>query len=202
MYTLPKLLYSFSALEPYIDAKTMETHYTKHHQGYIDKLNKALQKNSDLSNKSVENLLRHLELVPEEIRTAVKNNGGGHANHSFFWTLLGKKTELSKGKLAEALFKFYGGVEVFKKQFTTAATDHFGSGWAWLVVKQDKALEIITTPNQDSPLIVGKTPILGLDLWEHAYYLKYQNRRPEYIASFWNVVQWEEVKRHFNEATK
>lgn len=200
MYTLPKLPYAYDALEPYIDAKTMEVHYTKHHQTYVEKLNAALKGHSDLSKKSVEDLMRHLESVPQEIKTAVRNSGGGHANHSFFWTILGKKSELPKGKLAEAITQCCGGIEEFRKEFTETATKLFGSGWTWLVFNPNKTLEIITTPNQDSPLIKGQIPLLGLDVWEHAYYLKYQNRRPEYIAAFWNVINWPEVERRFEEA--
>ncbi|MDP2599641.1 MAG: superoxide dismutase [Deltaproteobacteria bacterium] len=200
MYTLPKLSYAYDALEPYIDARTMEVHYTKHHQTYVDKLNAALKGHSDLAKKSVEDLMRHLESVPQEIKAAVRNHGGGHANHSLFWTILGKKSELSKGKLAESIVQCYGGFEEFRKAFTEAATNLFGSGWTWLVFKPNKMLEIVTTPNQDSPLIKGHIPLLGLDVWEHAYYLKYQNRRPEYIAAFWNVINWPEVERRFEEA--
>ncbi|MDO8528205.1 MAG: superoxide dismutase [Deltaproteobacteria bacterium] len=202
MYTLPALQYGYSALEPYIDAQTMEIHYNQHHQTYVNKLNEAVEKFPDLAKKSVDELLRHLELVPNEIRTAVKNNGGGHANHSFFWTILGGRGELVKGPFADAVTKLCGSVDAFKKEFTNAATGSFGSGWVWLVAKQNKSLEIITTPNQDSPLMAGNIPILGLDLWEHAYYLKYQNRKPEYISAFWNVIQWSEVERRLVEATK
>ncbi|MBI5298780.1 MAG: superoxide dismutase [Deltaproteobacteria bacterium] len=207
MYTLPALPFGYGDLEPYIDAKTMEIHYSKHHQIYVDKLNKALEKYPDLTKQPVEKLLRNLETLPEDVRTAVRNHGGGHANHSLFWTVLGKNFEgsvgkLPSGKLAEAITKCCKSVETFKEQFYAAAANQFGSGWAWLVVNPNKSLEIMATSNQDSPLINGKTPILTLDVWEHAYYLKYQNRRPEYIAAFWNVINWPEVERRFAEATK
>jgi len=207
MYTLPALPFGYGDLEPYIDAKTMEIHYSKHHQTYVDKLNKALEKHPDLTKQPVEKLLKNLETLPEDVRTAVRNHGGGHANHSLFWTVLGKKSEgpvgkLPSGKLAEAITECCKSVEAFKEQFSAAAANQFGSGWAWLVVKPNKSLEIVATSNQDSPLISGKTPILTLDVWEHAYYLKYQNRRPEYIAAFWNVINWPEVERRFAEATK
>ncbi|MDP2600411.1 MAG: superoxide dismutase [Deltaproteobacteria bacterium] len=202
MYHLPELTYDYDALEPYIDAKTMEIHYTKHHQAYIDKLNKAFEKypDLDLANKPIEDLLRNIESVPENIRTSVRNNGGGHANHSFFWTILGKKSELHAGPLADAISRCSGSMDEFKKEFATAATDQFGSGVAWLVLKRDHSLEVLTTSNQDSPLLTDKVPILGLDVWEHAYYLKYQNRRPEYIMAFWNVIHWPTVEKRFLEA--
>jgi len=198
MYTLPKLTYSYDALEPYIDQSTMEIHHTKHHQTYIDKLNAALEKYPDLQDKSVEDLISNLSAIPEDIRTAVRNHGGGHANHSFFWPLLKKGTEL-KGSVAEAIQKSFGGVDGFKEQFSSAAALLFGSGWAWVVV-QNGGLAIVTTPNQDSPVSQGKTPVLGLDVWEHAYYLKYQNRRPEYIAAFFEVVNWDTVNENFERA--
>lgn len=192
-HTLPQLPYEFSALEPHIDAQTMELHYSKHHQTYVTKLNEALEKHPELADKPLEDLLRNLDQVPEDIRTAVRNHGGGHHNHSLFWTVMGPNSG-GDGSLAEALKQNFGDVETFTKKFTEAATGHFGSGWAWLV-KEGSALKIITTPNQDSPLMQGLTPLLGLDVWEHAYYLKYQNRRPDYITAWWNVVNWGEIER-------
>lgn len=200
MFTLPKLPYAYTALEPVIDAKTMEIHHTKHHQTYVDKLNAALEKHADLQTKSVEELLRDFSSLPEEVKTAVQNHGGGHANHSLFWTIL---TPDSKGKpeekLLAAIEQSFGSYESFTTQFSDAATNRFGSGWAWLVVKADQTLEVRSTANQDSPLMDGVTPILGLDVWEHAYYLNYQNRRPDYIKSFWGIVNWAEVERRFQE---
>mgnify|MGYP001379748040 FL=1 len=199
-YELPQLPYSYDALEPHIDKETMNIHHTKHHNTYVTNLNNALEGNTELLSKSVEDLISNLDAVPEAVRTAVRNNGGGHANHSLFWQILspnggGEPT----GELAEAINKKFGSFEAFKEEFTKAATTRFGSGWAWLVVNNGE-LEVTSTPNQDSPLMEGKTPILGLDVWEHAYYLKYQNRRPEYINSFWNVVNWEEVNKRYNAA--
>lgn len=201
-YELPPLPYPANALEPYIDEQTMNIHHGKHHQTYVTNLNKALEGHEELAKKSVEELISNLDAVPENIRTAVRNNGGGHANHSLFWTIMspnggGEPT----GELAEAINNAFGSFEAFKEQFSNAAATRFGSGWAWLVVSNGK-LEVMSTPNQDSPLMEGKTPILGLDVWEHAYYLKYQNRRPEYIAAFWNVVNWDEVTRRYKEAAK
>jgi Fe-Mn family superoxide dismutase len=193
-HTLPELPYAYDALEPYIDARTMEIHHTKHHQTYIDKLNTALSDFPDLQQESAEGLLKNLDAVPEQIRTAVRNHGGGHANHSFFWPLLKKDVSFS-GEIADAVKESFGGYEQFNQEFSSAATLLFGSGWAWLALDGGK-LEIVTTANQDSPLSQGKTPILGLDVWEHAYYLKYQNRRPEYIAAFFNVVNWEKVNEN------
>jgi Fe-Mn family superoxide dismutase len=199
MFTLPKLPYEFSALEPHVDAKTMEIHYTKHHQGYADKLNAAVE-GSSLENQTIEEIMSH---VSEE-STAVRNNGGGFYNHSLFWSILspdggGEPT----GFLAEAITEAFGSFDEFKTKFSTAAATQFGSGWAWLVV-QDGQLSVGSTSNQDNPLmdVVGLdgTPILGLDVWEHAYYLNYQNRRPEYIEAFWNIVNWEEVARRFEAA--
>jgi superoxide dismutase, Fe-Mn family len=199
-YELPQLPYAYDALEPHIDKETMNIHHTKHHNTYITNVNAALEGNADLAGKSVEELVSNLDAVPEAIRTAVRNNGGGHANHSLFWTILspnggGEPT----GELSEAINTKFGSYENLKEEFAKAATTRFGSGWAWLVVNNGE-LEVTSTPNQDSPLMEGKTPILGLDVWEHAYYLNYQNRRPEYIASFWNVVNWEEVSKRFNSA--
>ena len=200
-YTLPELPYAYDALEPHIDARTMEIHHTKHHNTYVTNVNKALEGNTDLAGKSIEDLILDLNAVPEDARKAVRNSGGGHANHSLFWTVLsGSGGGVPGGDLAAAIDQDQGGFEVFKEKFSTAATTIFGSGWAWLVVKGGK-LDVLTTPNQDNPLMAGDgTPILGLDVWEHAYYLKYQNRRPDYIAAWWNLIDWNEVARRFAEA--
>ncbi|AEH53765.1 MULTISPECIES: superoxide dismutase SodA [Heyndrickxia] len=199
-YTLPQLPYAYDALEPYIDKETMNIHHTKHHNTYVTNLNKALEGHDDLASKSVEDLISDLNAVPEEIRTAVRNNGGGHANHSLFWTLLSPNGGGEpKGALLDAINSKFGSFEKFKEQFAAAAAGRFGSGWAWLVVHNGE-LEIMSTPNQDSPLSEGKKPVLGLDVWEHAYYLKYQNRRPEYISAFWNVVNWDEVEKLYEAA--
>lgn len=201
MYTLPKLNYTYDAMEPNIDAQTMEIHYTKHHQTYVDKLNAALKDLPELAKLPVEELLTKMDKVPEGTKKAVRNHGGGHANHTLWWTILSaEKSEPSKA-LVDAVSKCCGDLETFKEHFTKHATEHFGSGWCWLVVNKDKSVEIITTPNQDSPLMDGRTPIMGIDVWEHAYYLKYQNRRPEYITAFWNVLNWKEVSRRYDEAT-
>jgi superoxide dismutase, Fe-Mn family len=199
-HELPKLPYAYDALEPHIDARTMEIHHTKHHQAYINNLNAALEKAPELKQKSLEDLLRGIQQVPEAIRTAVRNHGGGHANHTLFWQVMapgagGQPT----GRLAEAIASAFGGFDAFKEQFGAAAAGRFGSGWAWLVVKNGK-LAVESTANQDSPLMEGKTPILGLDVWEHAYYLHYQNRRPDYVAAWWNVVHWDEVARRLDAA--
>lgn len=199
MHTLPTLPYAYDALEPHIDAKTMEIHHTKHHQTYVDKLNAAL-KDTEWADMPVEDLLRGFSNVPEDKKTAVKNHGGGHANHSLFWTILAKDGGGEPtGELKAAIDAAFGDFKTFAEKFNAAATNQFGSGWAWLVVDGGK-LEIVAKPNQDSPLMDGKTPILGLDVWEHAYYLKYQNKRPDYIAAFWNLVNWTEVERRFKEA--
>ena len=197
-HQLPELSYAYNALEPYIDVQTMEIHHTKHHQAYIDKLNAALEGHADLQNKSVEDLLRNLNAVPESIRTAVRNHGGGHFNHSFFWPMLRKETKFS-GKIADAINSRFGGFDKFKDQFSNAAATLFGSGWAWLTWSNNE-LQIMATPNQDNPISQGKTPILGIDVWEHAYYLKYQNRRPEYISAFFNVINWDKVNEYFKAA--
>lgn len=198
-HSLPKLPYAYTALEPMIDAQTMEIHYTKHHQAYIDKLNAAIA-GTEWENLPVEDLLRRFNDVPDEKETAVRNHGGGHANHSLFWTLLTTPNSTQpSGELEKALIETFGSIQDFKVKFSEKATLQFGSGWAWLTVKDGK-LEVSSTPNQDSPLMEGKTPILGLDVWEHAYYLRYQNKRPDYVANFWNVVNWDEVARRFAEA--
>jgi len=199
-HELPALPYAYDALEPHIDARTMEIHHTKHHQAYITNLNAALEKAPELKQKSLEELLRAIQQVPEAIRAAVRNHGGGHANHTLFWQIMAPKAGgQPSGRLGEAIAKAFGGFDPFKEQFTAAAAGRFGSGWAWLVVK-DGALAVESTANQDSPLMDGKTPILGLDVWEHAYYLKYQNRRPDYVTAWWNVVHWDEVARRYEAA--
>jgi superoxide dismutase, Fe-Mn family len=197
-HTLPALPYEFTALEPVIDAKTMEVHYTKHHQTYVDKLNAALA-GTDWAEMPVEDLLRRFKEVPEEKKAAVRNHGGGHANHSLFWSILTQSAPEPSADFTAALSEAFGSVQDFKLQFSDKATNHFGSGWAWLVLNAGK-LEVMSLPNQDSPLMDGKIPLLGLDVWEHAYYLKYQNRRPEYVAGFWQIVNWDEVERSYNEA--
>ena len=197
-YSLPDLPYAIDALEPHIDARTMEIHHGKHHNAYITNVNTALEGHPDLAARTVEDLIGDLDAVPESIRTAVRNNGGGHANHSLFWTVLsGSGGGAPTGDLAAAIDRDLGGFAAFKEQFAAAGATRFGSGWAWLVVKDGK-LAVLSTPNQDSPLMDGSgTPVLGLDVWEHAYYLNYQNRRPDYIAAWWNVVNWDEVARRF-----
>ena len=197
-YTLPELSYAYDALEPYFDARTMEIHHTKHHQAYITNLNAAIKDNARLEKLSVEQLVRNLDEIPENIRTVVRNHGGGHANHSFFWPLL-KKSVTAAGPVVEAINSRFGSFDAFKESFSGAAGKVFGSGWAWLVVDGGN-LEIVTTPNQDNPLSMGKMPVLGLDVWEHAYYLLYQNRRPDYVAAFFNVINWEKVNEHYTTA--
>ncbi|MED3571618.1 superoxide dismutase [Cytobacillus praedii] len=199
-FELPQLPYAYDALEPNIDKETMNIHHTKHHNTYVTNLNNALEGNEELLSKSVEEVISNLDAVPEAARTAVRNNGGGHANHSLFWQVIspnggGEPT----GDLAAAINSKFGSFDSFKEEFAKAATTRFGSGWAWLAVNNGE-LEVTSTPNQDSPLMEGKTPLLGLDVWEHAYYLKYQNRRPEYINSFWNVVNWDEVSKRYSSA--
>lgn len=199
-FELPKLPYAEDALEPYIDKETMNIHHTRHHNTYVTNLNNALAGNDELLSKPVEEVISNLDAVPDAARTAVRNNGGGHANHSLFWTILSPNGGgAPTGELADAINKKFGSFDAFKDEFTKAATTRFGSGWAWLSVNHGE-LEVSSTPNQDSPLMEGKTPLLGLDVWEHAYYLKYQNKRPDYIAAFWNVVNWDEVARRYNEA--
>lgn len=197
IYKLPDLSYSFEALEPHIDAQTMEIHYSKHHQAYVDNLNKALTDQSDLFDKPLEELLSDLEKVPETIRTAIRNHGGGHFNHSLFWRTMGVNAGGEpKGKLMEAIDNDFGDFAKFKELFGAAAMGRFGSGWAWLIMDKGQ-LRIESTANQDTPLSEGKNPILGLDVWEHAYYLKYQNKRKDYVEAWWNVVNWVEVEKNF-----
>ncbi|HUE89079.1 MAG TPA: superoxide dismutase [Vicinamibacterales bacterium] len=194
-HTLPALPYDFGALEPHIDTQTMQIHHGKHHQAYVTNLNNALDKHSDLHNKSLDDLLRSLKSVPEDIRTAVRNNGGGHWNHSLFWKLMAPNAGgAPSGEVANRITDAFGSFDKFKEQFNAAAAGRFGSGWAWLIDNGGK-LEITSTPNQDNPLMDGKKAILGVDVWEHAYYLKYQNRRPDYVAAWWNVVNWSEVNK-------
>lgn len=196
-YELPALPYEFNALEPHFDEQTMIIHHDRHHATYVTNLNAALEGNEELSNKSIEELISNLDAVPENIRTAVRNNGGGHANHSLFWKLLSPNGGGNpSGEVAEAINQAFGSYDKFKEEFTKAATTRFGSGWAWLVVDNGQ-LAITSTPNQDSPLMEGKTPILGLDVWEHAYYLNYQNKRPDYISAFYNVINWDEVNKQY-----
>ncbi len=200
-FELPGLPYDYDALEPHIDARTMEIHHTKHHQAYINNANAALEKHSDLAGKAVEELLADLNAVPEDARKAIRNNAGGHANHTLFWTVMAPQAGgQPQDELATAIDAFFGSFDKFREQFETAAKTRFGSGWAWLSRKSDGGLVVASTANQDSPISEGLTPILGLDVWEHAYYLNYQNRRPDYVAAFWNVVNWEEVARRFTAA--
>ena len=204
-YELPKLDYSYEALEPHIDARTMEIHHSKHHNAYITKVNKALE-GTDFAGKDINDLISDLSAIPESIRGAVRNNGGGHANHSIFWKVIGPDCGGSPtGDLANAIDSELGGFDAFKESFANAGATRFGSGWAWLVVKKDGKLAVTSTPNQDNPLMKGTvevegTPILGLDVWEHAYYLKYQNKRPDYISAFWNVVNWAAVEANYQKA--
>jgi Fe-Mn family superoxide dismutase len=197
-YEVPPLPYAFDALEPHIDARTMEIHHDRHHAAYVNNANAALEGHPDLQAKDVLDVLRNLDAVPEAIRTTVRNNAGGHANHSLFWTVMrpgggGQPT----GRLADDIRSTFGSFDAFKDQFSKAAAGRFGSGWAWLVVDRAGKLAITSTPNQDNPVMEGQTPVLGLDVWEHAYYLKYQNRRPDYVAAWWNVVNWDEVARRY-----
>lgn len=200
-FSLPALSYAHDALEPYIDKMTMEIHHGKHHQAYVNNLNSALENQADLASKSLEDLIRSINALPESIRTAVRNNGGGHWNHSFFWNLMkANGGGAPTGKVAELITRDFGSFEAMKEQFNKAAATRFGSGWAWLCKMPDGKLAICSTPNQDNPLMdiaeCSGSPILGLDVWEHAYYLHYQNRRPDYIAAFWNVVNWDQVNTH------
>jgi len=200
-FSVPPLPYSFDALEPHIDAKTMEIHHDKHHQAYITNANNALKDHPDLAAKPVEELIANLSAVPEAIRGAVRNNAGGHANHSFFWKILGPNAGgAPTGKLAAEIDSTFGGFEQFKEKFQAAGVGRFGSGWAWLIVNKAGKLEIVSTPNQDSPIMDGLKPVLGVDVWEHAYYLKYQNRRPDYLKAVWAAINWEAVGKNYDAA--
>ncbi len=197
-FELPKLPYAYDALEPHIDKETMEIHHTKHHNTYVTKLNDAV-KGTDLESKSIEDIVKNLNSVPDDIRTAVQNNGGGHYNHSLFWELLTPNASEPSGEVVDTISSAFGSLDKFKEEFAAAAAGRFGSGWAWLVVDNGE-LAIVSTPNQDNPISEGKLPILGLDVWEHAYYLNYQNRRPDYINAFWNVVNWDKVNELYQAA--
>ena len=203
-YSLPSLEYSVDALEPHVDARTMEIHHGKHHQTYIDKLNGALEGHSDLGEKSIDDLITDLSDLPESIQTAVRNNGGGHFNHTFFWQCISPNGGgIPSGELSNAIDATFGNFDAFKSEFLQAAITRFGSGWAWLIKQEDGSLAVTSSPNQDNPLMQGitdhcGTPIIGLDVWEHAYYLNYQNRRPDYVAGFWNVVDWERANSLFS----
>lgn len=199
-YSLPTLNYPYAALEPSIDARTMEIHHTKHHQAYINNVNAALE-GTEWADADIETVLKSIDKLPADKRQAVINNGGGHANHALFWTILSPEGGgAPSGDLADAINSAFGGYDAFKSAFADAAAKRFGSGWAWLVVDADKSLKVTSTANQDSPIMNGQTPILGLDVWEHAYYLNYQNRRPDYVTAFWNVVNWEQVAKNFKAA--
>ena len=199
-FTLPPLPYDFAALEPHIDAKTMEIHHGKHHQTYVNNLNAAIEKAPELASKSLDDLMRSVNTVPESVRTAVRNNGGGHWNHSMFWQIMGPKAGGEPGgNLGNAIRSAFGDFAKFREQFSAAGVGRFGSGWAWLINNGGK-LSITSTPNQDNPLMEGQRAIMGLDVWEHAYYLKYQNRRPDYITAWWNVVNWKEVEKRFSQS--
>ena len=198
-YELPPLSYPFNALEPHIDAKTMEIHHDKHHQAYITNANNALKDHPDLAAKPVDELIANLSQVPESIRTVVRNNAGGHSNHSFFWQIMAPNAGgAPKGKLAEAITATFGSVDAFKEKFQAAGASRFGSGWAWLVVNKEGKLEITSTPNQDSPIMEGLKPVIGIDVWEHSYYLLYQNKRPDYLKAWWNVVNWDQAEKNFS----
>jgi superoxide dismutase, Fe-Mn family len=200
-FTVPDLPYAYNALEPHIDARTMEIHHQKHHGAYVSKLNDAVGKHSELQGRSVEDILRNIERVPEDVRTAVRNNGGGHANHSLFWQIMGPNAGGEpSGSIGEAIQSAFGDFSSFREKFSAAAAGRFGSGWAWLVVGDGGGLQVIDLPNQDNPLMQGQRPVLGLDVWEHAYYLNYQNRRPDYVKAWWNVVNWSVVEQQFQSA--
>jgi Fe-Mn family superoxide dismutase len=200
-YELPPLPYPFSALEPHIDAKTMEVHHDKHHQAYINAANKALEGHPDLAAKPVDELLVDLNKVPESIRTVLRNNAGGHSNHSFFWKIMGPNAGgTPKGKLAEAINSTFGSFDQFKEELQKAGIGRFGSGWAWLVVNKEGKLQVTSTANQDSPISEGLKPVIGVDVWEHSYYLLYQNRRPDYLKAWWNVVNWDQAEKNFQAA--
>jgi len=197
-FKLPELSYSYDALEPHIDKKTMEIHHTKHHAGYTNKLNNALEGHKDLQEKDIEELLKSIDSLPEDIKTAVRNNGGGFYNHSIFWEAMSPEGGgKPKGELSNKVDESFGSFDKFKEEFTNAAKTRFGSGWAWLILKEDGSLKITSTPNQDSPVMNNEKVLLGLDVWEHAYYLNYQNRRPDYIESWWNVVNWDYVNERY-----
>ncbi len=200
MFKLPELQYEYDALAPFISADIQQLHHSKHHQAYVDNLNKALEKYPDWQEKSIEEIIMSLDELPEDIKTMVRNNGGGHFNHSMFWEMMApKKDQKPSGTLLDKIQKSFGDMEEFKKQFSESATKVFGSGWEWLVIDGNE-LKLMSTPNQDSPLSQGKTPILGLDVWEHAYYLQYYNKRADYIEAWWNVVNWEEVAKRLDQA--
>ncbi|PIO08693.1 superoxide dismutase [Candidatus Pacearchaeota archaeon CG10_big_fil_rev_8_21_14_0_10_34_12] len=202
VFELPELGYGYDALEPFIDARTMEIHHTKHHKAYADNFNKALEGHEEIQGKSAEEIIANINFVSEKIKTAIRNNGGGYINHNFFWTILKKDTEI-KGEILEEIKKAFGGFEEFKTKFGEEAMKVFGSGWAWLVLNpQSKTLEIVQTRNQDSPLSEGKIPLLAIDVWEHAYYLKYQNKRVEYVENFFNVINWDKVNEIYVKAMK
>jgi Fe-Mn family superoxide dismutase len=199
-FELPALPYETNALEPHIDKETMEIHHGRHHKTYVDNLNAALEGKAEFESKGLEDLLSNLNALPQDIQNAVRNNGGGHANHSLFWEVIAPGgANAPSGELADKINSKFGSLDAFKEEFANAGKTRFGSGWAWLVVNNGE-LEVTSTPNQDNPVMEGKTPILGLDVWEHAYYLKYQNKRPDYINAFWNVVNWDEVEKRYNEA--
>ncbi|RCW77217.1 superoxide dismutase [Saliterribacillus persicus] len=202
-FTLPQLPYSTDALEPHIDKQTMEIHHGKHHQTYVDKLNAALEGKGSLEEKSLEALLRDLDSLPQDIQTPVRNNGGGHYNHTFFWEILAPADQSGapSSALQKAIDDTFGSFDKFKEEFSTAGATRFGSGWAWLIANRDGSLEITSTPNQDNPIMDGKTAILGVDVWEHAYYLKYQNKRPEYLSNFFNVINWDVVSEKYAQVT-
>ncbi len=201
-YELPPLPYDYAALEPHIDTETMHLHHDKHHQTYITNVNKALESHPDLAALPVEQLIADLNRVPDDIRTVVRNNGGGHANHSFFWQIMAPNAGgAPSGPVAEAITSTFGSVDAFKEQLAKAAAGQFGSGWAWLVADNGGALKVMGTPNQDSPISQGLSPLLGIDVWEHSYYLKYQNKRPDYVAAWWNTVNWPEVNKRYQAAT-
>jgi len=202
-YTLPPLPYAFDALEPHIDARTMEIHHDKHHAAYVNNLNNALKDHPELSAKPVNDLIADLSVVPEGIRTAVRNNGGGHSNHTFFWEIMGPgKGGVPVGKLAEAINKTFGSFDEFKAKFEAGGIGRFGSGFVWLIVNKQGGLEIVSTPNQDSPIMDGNKPVIANDVWEHAYYLHYQNRRPDYLKAWWNVVNWDHAEQNYQTALK
>jgi Fe-Mn family superoxide dismutase len=199
-YSLPQLPYPYDALEPYIDTLTMEIHHARHHQGYVNNLNSALEKYPEFHNLDLEEIYKNLNQLPEEIRTQVRNNGGGHLNHSLFWEIMKPGGSEPSGEIKEAIEKTFNSFEEFKKIFSETALKHFGSGWAWLVLDKNKELKVYSSPNQDNPLMNGDLPIMGLDVWEHAYYLKYQNRRNEYIEAWWNVVNWQKIEENYKKA--